>query len=153
MLLCRIACASLLAAAATAQCNTVTFGNYGTTCSYFGQAAAISGSWDATRCELTIAFTVARTCCNTFPSGHLLLLGAQPIIPGIPHPLLVSGCLLSVDPIFVLALARTTMPQVQLTLPRLPPLALFAQGVNDYFTTIGMTHDLQSTDGLSIDVR
>lgn len=42
------------------------FAGYGSTCDYFGQPATIAGAWDALRCELTISFTVSRTCCNTF---------------------------------------------------------------------------------------
>jgi len=81
------------------------------------------------------------------------MLGVQPIDPGLPHPLLVPGCLLSVDPVFVLPLARASAPQWQIVLPRLPAVNLFAQAVNDYFTTIGMTHDFQTTPGLRIEVR
>jgi hypothetical protein len=144
---------ALLAAAPAAQCNTVAFTTWGVACSVFGQPANIGGAWDPARCQLTIAFPVARTCCNTFPFAHLVLLGARGFDPGLPHPLLVPGCLLYVDPLVVVPLARSQAPQIQLTLPRLPAVSLFAQGVNDYFTTLGMTHDLQTTDGLRIDLR
>jgi len=145
--------ALLLTLAAGAQCNTVTFANYATTCAYAGQHSAISGTFDSRTCRLTVAFTVSRTCCNTLPFVHALLLGVRPFDPGLPHPLLVPGCILAVDPVVVLGIARSTAPSVTFTLPPLPATHLFAQGVTDYFTTVGMTHELQTSDGLRIDVR
>lgn len=143
------------AAPVPAQCNGPTqaqITSYGSTCDFFGQPATLQGHYDATSCTLTLQLSTARTCCNTFPQTQLLLLGTQPIVPGLPHPLLVSGCLLSVQPLSFLMQPASAGGTWSFVLPPLPPLTFFVQGLDDYFTTIGLSHDLQSSNALRIDL-
>jgi hypothetical protein len=136
-----------------AQCNSVGFSPYGTSCAFFGQPATITGAWDPTRCTLSLTVTGARTCCNTFPFAYVLLLGAMPIDPGLPHPILLPGCLLAVVPDVVLAQPVAAGSMFQFTLPPLPRTTLFVQGAVDYFTSIGQTHDFQTTDAVKIGIQ
>jgi hypothetical protein len=142
-----------LAGSTSAQCARVSFGKFGTTCAFFNQHATLGASYDQTNCQATLTIGSATTCCNTFLSGQFLILGATKVDPGVPHPLLVRGCLLSVFPDVVLPLPRTAGGKVQLPIPKFPvKVTVYAQGLNDYFTTIGLTHDFQTTQGLQIDI-
>lgn len=140
--------------AARAQCASVTFKSYGTTCSFFNQQARLSARYDASGCVLTLSVGKSSTCCNTFLSGQALFLGTAKIDPGVRHPLLVTGCLLSVVPHLVFVLPRSAGGTLRLPIPRLAgKISLYGQGLNDYLTTIGRRHDYQTTQGLQIDIK
>jgi len=67
--------------------------------------------------------------------------------------LLVSGCLLSVVPDLVLPLPASAGGVLHLKVPAFPAkVTVYFQGLNDYFTTIGLTHDYQTSQGLQMDV-
>ncbi|MFQ5505915.1 MAG: hypothetical protein ACE5F1_14140 [Planctomycetota bacterium] len=154
-LLGRGALAALLALTSTldAQCKgprSVKITSYGKTCLFFNQPGALSGSYDSTSCTLTLTLTKARTCCNTFPSSQLLMLGVIPISPGIQHPLLVRGCVLSLLPVVILSQPASRGPWRIPLPPVTAPITIYVQGVNDYFTTIGLTHDYQSSNALRL---
>lgn len=151
------ACAALLALpqAVEAQCKgpkSVKITSYGRTCLFFNQPGTLSGSYDPKTCTLTLTLTKARTCCNTFPRTQLLLIGTIPIIPGVQHPILVRGCVLSLLPVILLSQPASQGPWKLLLPPVKTPFTVYAQGVNDYFTTIGFTHDYQSSNGLRLDL-
>lgn len=135
--------------------SDVGFTRYGNTCDFFGQPATLKGDYDRSTCTMTLQMTVASTCCNTYPQSQILLLGAQPIIPGQRLPILVPSCTLSVIPL--VALPQPAGPSGAEWSFRLPTVSLqaslFAQGVNHYFTTIGNRDELQSSNGLQIDLR
>jgi hypothetical protein len=81
------------------------------------------------------------------------MIGAAPVIPGVGHPLLVTGCLISAVPDVVLPGTVRGANSWSFQLPPLAGVTAYAQGVNDYFTTIGMTHDFQTSHGLRMDFR
>lgn len=138
---------------ASAQCPSVRITPYGVTCPFFGQHATLTGSYDSGSCLLSLSLTRSATCCNTFARLQVLVFGVAGFDPGFRHPLLVPGCLLSVSSDVLISLAPTSVGQLQLTVPRVPaPISVFVQGINDYFTTIGLTHDFQTSDALRLDI-
>lgn len=142
----------LLGTAARAQCNgptSVSLTPYGGTCTYWSANAALQARYDTTTCVLQVQFDAARTCCNVYLRQRLLLLGVQPIVPGLPLPALVPGCELAVVPLVALIDAGGRAP-FALRLPPITGVTLYVQGVNTYFTTIGLHTDLQTTDGLRV---
>ncbi|MCB9920176.1 MAG: hypothetical protein H6832_17375 [Planctomycetes bacterium] len=146
-----MALGSVTMEAASAQCVKLTFRTYGQTCAFFNQAATLSPAYDGSTCVMTLTLGRSQTCCNTFLTGQFLFLSTRPISPGIQDPLLVPGCLLSVVPDFVLPLPQSSGGIVKLPIPpTLVNLTFYAQGLNDYLTTIGLTHDYQTSQGLSI---
>ncbi len=138
---------------ASAQCpgpNSATFSPYGATCAFFGQDSFLSGAYDATTCTMTLTHTSSLVCCNTFLVTNVILIGAQPITPGLPIPgFLVPGCEVAVVPFSDF---QSTPAQTLVEFP-VPAsaigLTLYFQGVNVYFTTIGFTNDFQTSNGLS----
>ena len=139
------------------QCNgprSVQLASYGKTCAFFSHHATLSGSYDPRVCTLTLHLTIARTCCNTFPVTQLLAAGATPITPGAPLPMLVPGCVLSVLPVFVFAQPVSAGGIWKIPLPPVTaPVTVYFQGIDHYFTTIGMTHDYQTSNGLRVVLR
>lgn len=146
------AAGALLAASGLLPSQSAVFTPYGASCDFFGQPAALSGSFDPTTSTMTLKQSWSPTCCNTFLATQFLLLGARPLIPGVRHPLLVPGCVLLVEPAAFLSQPRGNGLWV-FRVPRLPvAITVYTQGINDYFTTISFSHDLQSTNGLQIDL-
>lgn len=143
--------AMLIASGSTAQ--TVSLRGYGPVCSFFGQTSTLAANYDARSRGLTLRLDHSTTCCNTFLSGSYLMVGLRPIEPGLPLPLFVPGCELAVLPVLTLADPNRTGVW-SLTVPAtLPVGATFAfQGVNDYFTTIGLSHDLQLSNGVELTI-
>jgi len=142
-----------MASPTTAQCARVSFSKYGTTCNFFNQGATLGATYDTTSCVATFTIGASATCCNTFLSSQMLILSATKIDPGLAHPLLVKGCLLSVFPDIVFVLPRTAGGKIQLPIPNVSSkFTVYGQGLNDYFTTIGFSHDFQTTQGLQIDI-
>ncbi len=142
-----------LATTAVAQCPAgASFNKYGATCTFFGQAGVLDGKYDPASCTLRLQFSASTTCCNTFPAAQALLIGAQPVTPGVPHPALVRGCELAVLPLVTVVVAGHSQP-FDLRVPAIGTATIYAQGVTDYFTTIGFSHDYQTTQGLQIDFR
>ncbi len=139
--------------AASTCANSVTATAYGNTCVFFTQDSKLSAVYDATACNLRIELTASQTCCNTFLAQQFLMIGATPIIPGIALPELVPGCELALVPLVILAQSPTAGGVWNLYVPPVPSLVtLYAQGANDYFTTIGMSHDYQTSNGLKLDI-
>ena len=139
---------------ATAQClgpNQVGFRTYGEPCSFFLQEATLTGSYERSTCTMTLTQSVSNTCCNTYPTTQFLLLGFEPRDPGIAVPWLPPGCTLALRPIVHLAQPANLGGTWAFTLPSLPfPAVLYAQGLNQYFTTVNFSHDFQTTNGLEI---
>jgi len=53
----------------------------------------------------------------------------------------------------VFVLPRTAGGKIQLPIPNVSSkFTVYGQGLNDYFTTIGFSHDFQTTQGLQIDI-
>ncbi|MEM7201140.1 MAG: hypothetical protein AAF628_12780 [Planctomycetota bacterium] len=148
---------SLSSAELSAQCTgpgQVTITEYGNTCTFFGQDAQLSGRYDRTTCTLTLLQESSPTCCNTFLAAQVLLLGLNPIVPGAADPRLIPGCTLSVLPDVALVQVRGAGGQWSFRLPTVPvAINVSMQGLNDYFTTIGFSHDLQTTNGLTVSLR
>ena len=123
--------------------------SYGPTCEFFGQASSISASYDPTNGMLTVDHPPAQTCCNTFPVDRFLLIGVARLTGAVLPPPFAPGCEVLTIP-FATFYSPTNDPWT-LSMPNLPPgTRLYAQGVNRYFTTIGFSHDYQTTDGLEL---
>ncbi len=143
----------VLIGSAASQCvgPSVTIETYGQTCAFFGQPANLSASYDPSACMLSLQLSRSQTCCNTFLSAQALLIGLRPFDPGIRSPVLVPGCVLSLFPDIVLVQPPAAGGVWNLVLPPVGvPLDLYFQGVNDYFTTIGFTHDFQASDAVRV---
>ena len=146
-------CVWLSATVASAQHPAgIAFQNYGPTCSFFLQDATIAGSYDASTGDLTIEVDPAATCCNTYLSGEYLLIGVAPLtgLPALPPPF-APGCEILVWP-FATLFSQGDQPWTFRMPPFPPGMKLYMQGVARYFTTIGFTDDLQTTDGLDLTV-
>lgn len=140
---------ALVAHDARAQCANVAIGSYGNTCAFFGQDAILSAGFNSSTCTLDVKLSVSQTCCNTFPSGQILLIGTAPIIPGINIAPLLPSCELSVIPL--VQLPTSVGSGWSFFIPPVPVAATFyLQGVNTYFTTIGFTTDYQSSNALKL---
>lgn len=123
--------------------------NYGTTCEFFTQASQISGSYDPTNGRLTVDHAPSQTCCNTYPIDRFLLIGVVPWSGTPLPPPFAPGCEVLTVP-FATLYSSTNDPWM-LSMPNLPAgVKLYVQGVNRYFTTIGFSHDYQTTDGLEL---
>lgn len=143
----------ILVPPASAQCPRVSFAKYGTTCAFFNQHAVLDARFDAQTCTAVLTLGSSRTCCNTFLSLQALFVSLTKIDPGIRHPLLINGCLLSVVPDLVFVAPRSAGGVFLLPMAGLPAkITFYAQGLNDYFTTIGFSHDYQTSQGLQIDL-
>ena len=142
-----------LAAETPAQvpCPQVGVAPYGQSCAtVFGIAPKLEGSFDDQTCSLTLAWTSFPGCCNSFLTGHLLLVGLQQA--NIPAPPPWQQCTIYVQPALVVALPAQA-DQLTVPVPPLPPGALvsaFFQVVDVYFTTIGFSTDYQFTNGLAV---
>lgn len=151
--------ATLSSVMAQSTCNgpsAVGLSAYGATCTFFGSPATLGGSYDQQTCTLTLRLSSPQTCCNTFLRDQAILIGASPIIPGLPSPILLPGCEFAVNPFVVLPPQGGPGPlqgQWQLRLPTTPiAFSVYAQGVNQFFTTIGFSNDFQLSNGLQIDI-
>lgn len=134
--------------------SSVFFANSGATCDFFGQPATMSGNYDVRTCTLTLTQSIPTTCCNTIPTMTFLLIGATQLLPGVTSSVLVPGCEIGVIPFAVVpGPAIGTSQSVDFVLPApMTPFTIHAQGINQFFTTIGGSTDLQSTDVLSVTI-
>lgn len=132
-------------------CPQVGISPYGEPCAtIFGIAPKLEGSFDDTTCSLTLAWTSFPGCCNTYLTGHLLLVGFQQA--NIPAPPPWQHCTVYVQPAVVLALPGQA-DHITVPVPPLPPGVLvnaFFQVIDVYFTTIGFSTDYQFTNGLAV---
>jgi len=146
----------LLASPLPSQCQgpkSVKISSYGQTCQFFSHHATLTGRYDARICTLTLTLSKATTCCNTFLSMQMLMIGTVSIVPGVPLPFSVRSCVLSLQPIMIFAQPASAGGVWNVPLPPVPgPVTLYLQGVNDYFTTIGLSHDFQTSNGMRIDL-
>jgi hypothetical protein len=108
---------------------------------------------DFTEGDCTLDFAIdAPTCCNTFVTGHWLLVGTGlPTPAGLNSPPFLPGCQLWVDPFLVIGPLPLTSTSIVLP-PILPitPITVQIQAVPVFFTTIGMSTDLGTTQGVDL---
>lgn len=149
-----IACALGLGivTAAVAMCPyTTVFTQYGAGCSPVSLTAPVlNGSVNGSFvCGVTIDLNAPPVCCNVFLNGEWLLVGTSAVNVPIPN-----GCTLLASPDLVIPLP----PQIGSTkivadLPHDPALigtSIYMQGVTSRFTTIGLTTDLEFSNGLEL---
>jgi hypothetical protein len=144
--------ASILAGAAAAQCpfTGVTTQNYGGPCTtVFPTPPTISATLDPVACSLGIRVVAFAGCCNTYLRDRILAIGLSQA--NMPVPQVGVGCTLLVNPLTFLWQPVSMGDTFTLAIPAgLTPFTFQAQGGSHYFTTIGLTNDLQLTDGLTL---
>ncbi len=125
--------------------------SYGSGCNPVGTVVpTLTGSFDNQNCSLSLVLTGFQGCCNTFLWGNIFAFGATRT--QLPAPFFGPGCTLYMAPIAVLPLARTVNTLTIKVPSNTPKGTIYAQGVADYFTTIGFRHNYALTAGLSIQV-
>jgi hypothetical protein len=155
ILLTSLALLGVLTQPCDAQCTvtSVQATQYGQGCNtVFGIVPDLSGVFDPTTCTIQLTLTGFPGCCNTFLRERILIVGAQPA--NVPLPFIGPGCTLLATLDVVVSFPTSAGNVFTLPLPLgLPATRLFAQGGNLYFTTIGMTLDLELSQGLQISIR
>jgi hypothetical protein len=147
---------ALLARTVSAQACSydVDVASYGEPCAIASsQLSTLTGSFDGgAGCRLTLVYAVPAVCCNVFVAQQLLVIGLAPAALTLP-----GGCPLLVAPTWLVGLPpKVGATVLTATLPDLPVLvgqSLYVQGVVDRFSTIGFTHDLETTGGLALAFR
>jgi hypothetical protein len=142
--------------AAPAQCTVtqVTFASYGTGCNavFPQQLPTLSGAWSAPSCTVTLTLAGFSGCCNTFLRGRVLVLGASRT--NLPVPIFGPGCTLFAGLDVVLVFPTSAGNAFPFPLPAgMPRGTLYAQGMLEYFTTIGLTRDLAFSPGLALTIQ
>ncbi|MEZ6194713.1 MAG: hypothetical protein R3F20_03140 [Planctomycetota bacterium] len=140
-----------LSLTAPAQCSIAGMGftPYGTGCSFLFSAPALGGTFDPASCTATLNFGFSPSCCNTFLASRYLIVGNSATQTTIP---ISPGCTLLAAPDLILELGPVFSDQIAIPIPSwMPPgLTFYLQGANLYFTTIGFSYDLETTNGLLV---
>lgn len=143
-----------LSAAGHAQCtvNGINFTSYGAGCNaVFGVVPSLVGSFDAANCALTLTINDFPGCCNTYLVQRSLAFGFLPA--NTPLPWIAPGCTLLAQPDLLYSFPSSAGNTFTFPLPPgLPALTIFAQGADQYFTTIGLSTDFALTNGLAISI-
>ena len=140
-----------LCATLPAQCSIsgFNFSSYGTGCTFTAQPApTLTGSFNAAACELDLTLTKSISCCNTFLQSRVLIISTNQAFHGLPA--LGPTCTLLVVPDLVMVAPPTSPDTISFDVPPgLPPgITIYAQGANIFFTTIGLTTDIELSNGL-----
>ncbi len=138
------------AAISTAACPQVTASPYGFGCAPFFDVPVLKAGVDPSACTLTFSLSGISGCCNTYLWNRILILGASPAQIAVPP--FVSGCMLLASPDVLLVFPASAGNTFTSPIPALA-LTVYVQGVNDYFTTFGFTHDYNWSNGLKIDIQ
>lgn len=137
-----------------AQCtvNGINFTSYGSGCNaVFGVVPSLVGSFDAANCSLTLTINDFPGCCNTYLVQRSLAFGLLPT--NTPLPWIAPGCTLFVQPDLLYTFPSSAGNTFTFPIPPgLPALTVYAQGADQYFTTIGLTTDFALTNGLAISI-
>ncbi len=141
-----LAAASVLSAAAAAQCPSGGFAAYGQGCAVSFDVPKFDAKLDQGACTITAFFTGMPGCCNTFLTARLLFIG--PTEAKIPAP--GPNCSLLTNPVLIVFLPPG-VTQLTTPVPPIPPggVKAFAQYANEY-TTFGVVRDYNLSNGLAM---
>lgn len=147
---------ALTTSLAIGQCafSSVSVSAYGQPCSVWqlpSQMPTISVALDGASCSLGMNVAAYPGCCNSFLTGHVLVLGLQQL--SVPVPEFGVNCNLLVSPdVFLFQQSNGTF-QMPLPAAPFPATTIYAQAAVTYFTTIGLTTDWALSSGHQIDLQ
>jgi len=108
-------------------------------------------AWEPAACSISVS-VVGFACCNTFQIGHAVIVGDAALPNPVPLPFpFRSDSLLLVQPNSVLGVFPGS--ESNQTIPPNPALAgqtFYTQGVAVFFTTIGLSIDAGTSQGVEV---
>lgn len=135
-------------AGVVAVCPNVAIGQYGNGCAVQFDVPVLKAGFDPTHCQLTLSLSGFPGCCNTFLANRIFLFGLNPL--AVPAPPFGAGCMLLASPDLILVLPSSAGANVVFPIPPGLFATIYTQGINDYFTTFGLTHDYNWSNGVKI---
>ena len=148
-----LALLAALSSGASGQCSLtgVAFTPYGTGCTQLGLVPVLSGQFDPPSCTLTLGLTGTPSCCNTFLVATHFVVGAAPV--SLPLPLIDPTCTLLVRPDTILTVPNAAGGNLFTAIvpSNVPPgLAFYIQAFRQFFSTFGLTTEIEASQGLVV---
>jgi hypothetical protein len=131
-------------------CPDVAISNYGFGCATQFDVPELAVGHDPSACTLTFKLSGFQGCCNTYLWNRIFIFGTSPV--SVPVPPFAAGCVLLASPDLILVLPNSFGNSFTVQLPAILDVTVYAQGVNDYFTTLGLSHDYNWSQGVKIDI-